>query len=700
MRQRMHNRVMLAGFLLALSTLLLLAYLPGLRGPYVLDDGENIYLNDAVAMKNLDLASLQNALRANESGPLGRPLASLSFALNHYFAGGFEDTLPFKLTNLLIHLGNAALVCFLVLLLLRSPALREVPAGRNALPLAALTSALWAIHPVQLTNVLYVVQRMNSLAATAVLAGLLIFVHGRNRLDEHRSRGLVAMTAGIVLGLSLGLVSKENAALLPLFALVIEYTLYRRDRLGASARRRLYAFYLVMVLIPVAVFAVYLIGHPEFITGSYALRHFTPYERVLTEARVLWFYLSLFVFPVPARLGLFHDDIALSTGLLAPPVTLFAVTGLFALAWFALTQNRRWPVASFAILWFFAGHALESGIFGLELAYEHRNYLPSMGFVFLFSVTLLSLLQRTKLPQMFRILLPLGLVTVLAFATWNRAGEWSGLLTLAENGARHHPGSPRANDFASKASLLEARDINSAIAYALRTVASAPREPGSRIYLRLLLATAETEINASLAALPERDRGSPKAVVIKGLPGEVTVQTANQGVHLGHDAVSARVIAELLETGPITVHTVVALENLRHCVIDTPRVCGSLEADAMHWTGIAAGNPRTSDDYRAILARDAAMLFAHRGDYDRALRYMEQAADLDPGVISYRLAKTEYLIQTGRLDQAGSMIEALRGDVMRHPRFTGPNRETLDELARMHARAAEKSRRPRDSDDL
>jgi tetratricopeptide (TPR) repeat protein len=688
----MNTRLAHVYILLAVSALLFLIYLPGLSGPYVLDDGENIYLNDAIALKDLGPTSIYNAMRANESGPLLRPLASLSFALNHYFAGGFENTLPFKLTNLLIHLGNTALVYFLVLLLLQSPALRDTPMGINPLPVAALASALWALHPVQLTNVLYVVQRMNSLSAMGVLIGLLIFMRGRRLVDESRSRGIITMTTGIVLGLLLGLMAKENAALLPLFALAIEYTFYRRDRLDGQIRRRLHAFYLVMVLIPVIIFAIYLISHPEFIKGSYALRHFTPYERLLTEARVLWIYLGLFIFPAPGHLGLFHDDITLGTGLFAPPATLLAIAGLGALALFALTKTRQWPVTSFAVLWFLAGHVLESGIFGLELAYEHRNYLPSLGFFFLSSFALLSLLQKLKLTATIRVLLPFGLVFALAFSTWSRAGTWSDLYSIAETSARHHPNSSRANDFASKASLLETNNINRAIAYALRTVASAPQEPGSRIYLRLLLATAEAEINASLAKSQRKATMPPKNVEIKGLPEEIEVKTDNGNVRLTHEAASAKIIMSLLKTEPVTVHTVVALENFRQCVIGATRVCAHLQADATGWLTVAANNPRSSNEYRAIIYRDAAMLSAHQGEYGQALDYIEKAAELEPGILTYRLAKTEYLIRVGRLGQARLMLDALQTDVAHYPRFSATNREALDALARMYAQAAEKSR--------
>jgi hypothetical protein len=106
---------------LSIFLLVFLVYSPGLNGPYVLDDGENITLNEAVAIKEISLDSISNALVSNQSGLFKRPLASLSFALNHYFADGFENTLPFKMTNIAIHLANGLLLYYLSLLILRRP---------------------------------------------------------------------------------------------------------------------------------------------------------------------------------------------------------------------------------------------------------------------------------------------------------------------------------------------------------------------------------------------------------------------------------------------------------------------------------------------------------------------------------------------------------------------------------------------------
>ena len=84
----MPQRLIHFAVFLCMFLLVILVYYPGLHGPYVLDDEENITLNEAVAIKEISLESISNVLLSNQSGLFKRPLASLSFALNHYFADG------------------------------------------------------------------------------------------------------------------------------------------------------------------------------------------------------------------------------------------------------------------------------------------------------------------------------------------------------------------------------------------------------------------------------------------------------------------------------------------------------------------------------------------------------------------------------------------------------------------------------------
>ena len=153
------------------------------------------------------------------------------------------------------------MVYWLSVLLLRRYAGGVRPASAEAgwsamqsyLPL--VVAALWMLHPIQLTSVLYVVQRMTSMAAFFVLLGLVVFVTGRNRLESGRAHGLTLMFAGLAGGTALGFLCKQNAVLLPFYAFLVELFFYRHEALASGARRRLYRFYALTVALP-AVLAV------------------------------------------------------------------------------------------------------------------------------------------------------------------------------------------------------------------------------------------------------------------------------------------------------------------------------------------------------------------------------------------------------------------------------------------------------------
>ena len=361
-------------------------YAPGLQGPFVFDDYPNIVANQLIAVDTLDGEELRDAAFSlgNRSYP-HRGLARVSFALNYYFAGGRFDVFAFKLTNVVIHVLNGLLVYWLsVMLLRRFAGVTRGPsaaAGWSAMQsyLPLLVAALWLLHPIQLTSVLYVVQRMTSMSAFFVLAGLLLFVVGRSRLESGRPSGLGWMFAGLAGGVGLGYLCKQNAVLLPFYAFLVELFFFRHQALPQASRRRLYGFYALTVGLPVLSGLAGLIFAWDVIAQGYVYREFTLGARLLTESRVLFFYLGLLLMPQIRAFSLYHDDIVVSTGWFEPWTTLPSVVLWAALLGLALWGVRRRALWSFAVLWYLVGHSLESSLVSLELAFEHRNYLPSVG---------------------------------------------------------------------------------------------------------------------------------------------------------------------------------------------------------------------------------------------------------------------------------------------------------------------------------
>ena len=242
---------------------------------------------------------------------------------------------------------------------------------RPALIASGIAAALWLLHPIQLLPVLHVVQRMTSLSALFLLAAVWLHISAR---EQGGRAGLVKLIVAWVILWPLSFLSKETGALFPVFVLAWEL-IVRRSTVG-HLDRFARGFAMLMGLVLLAAMAYVLSPRGQWLWAGYELRGFSLAERVLTEGRVLWFYLGLMLLPRLEAFGLYHDDIALSTSLFTPWTTLPALLGLAALIWLAWWLRRRAPLVSFGIAWFFIGHALESTVLPLELAHEHRNYLP------------------------------------------------------------------------------------------------------------------------------------------------------------------------------------------------------------------------------------------------------------------------------------------------------------------------------------
>lgn len=464
-----------------------MVFLPGVSGPWVFDDLTNIVVNDYLKISSLSFKNLKQAAYSLQSGPLQRPIPMLSFALNYYFTGSFNDTTAYKLTNIFIHSLNTLLVFWLAsLIILRYRQVKPTTQKISATPavwLALLLALMWATNPMGLTSILYVVQRMASLSATFVLMGIIGYFIGRLRISQGRKSGLPIILLSIPVFGTLGMLSKENAALLPVFILAIEITLFtgewpwkRLAELPASWRRILWVAVTISGLVAIAI-AVYVN------IGPFSARPFSLYERVLTESRVLLFYILQILLPRLHRFGLQHDDIEISQSLLEPWTTLPSVIGIVILLALALITRKREPLISLGILWFFTGHLIESTIIPLEMVHEHRNYLAMFGPLLVIVGLIDSLIRNTGKRSL--LVIPIMLFIAYGGVSLLRASQWSSPDNFYRSEAAHHPKSPRAQ--AGLGTLLSRQgDYVGGIAAFRHADRLDPYEPGYLVNIHIL----------------------------------------------------------------------------------------------------------------------------------------------------------------------------------------------------------------------
>ena len=374
------TRLALLGFFVVL-VLAWFCYRPAFSGAFQLDDIPNLG----------GLAQIEDARTASDyilsgvSGPLGRPLSLLTFALQaDQFERGPE---AFLRVNVLIHLLNAILVawCLFQLALLMA-------VGRDRAILIAISAAsLWVLMPLLATSSLLIVQRMTTLSALFSLLGLGGYLTIRRNIEQTPRNSLVAMTAVLAISTLLAALAKEPGLLLPTFVLVIEATVLMRPESIGQRGWRIWTF-VVLVLPSIAAFA-YLASYLTYVDFMQLRKGFDGWERLITEAQILWMYIRKAVIGLPFQLGIYQTEYPVSRSLFELKAFV-AVSTWLALLFSALVWRRRWPLFALAVLWYIAGHAVESTVLPLELYFEHRNYLPIVGPVFALCAYLLLRADR------------------------------------------------------------------------------------------------------------------------------------------------------------------------------------------------------------------------------------------------------------------------------------------------------------------
>lgn len=389
-------------FPLLILLLGLVVYSNTIGAPFSFDDYYYVVKNPAV--KNFRYFSEPALMEQGISkGVLNqnfrsRRVAEFSFAVNYWLAGPRVEV--YHAFNIILHLANAFLVYWLVHLTLRTPLFANgggLPPGqiKNA---ALLVALFFVAHPVQTGAVTYICQRFTSMATMFYLLALNLFIvwrmdfEGAGVGDEPADGGRLwrPMVYGLsLLSTLLAMFTKEIAFTLPLMMV-----LYDGMFLGWSLKMRPWPFlpFLAsLLLIPSTILS----GGAKYEDVTRLTTSFTEtwagnpaFTYLLTQFRVIVTYLRLLILPLHQNLDY---DYPRYTDFFQGPVlgSFIFLCLLLGLAIYLYRCSARQPGAgggwqrliSFGICWFFLALAVESTIVPLkDLIFEHRLYLPSVGF--------------------------------------------------------------------------------------------------------------------------------------------------------------------------------------------------------------------------------------------------------------------------------------------------------------------------------
>jgi protein O-mannosyl-transferase len=587
-----------------------LAYSPGTGGSLQFDDQHNL---SGLADVH-DRASALRFITTGESGPLGRPIALASFAPQAYAWPDSPEVLLH--TNIFIHLLNGALVTWLLYLL----GLARQQSERPAALIGAASGGIWMLMPMLASSSLLIVQRMTTLSAAFVLMGIIAYLYARQRSQGRPILALSGMTIALLAGATLGTFTKESGVLLFVYVLVLESTLLVRPKGIPKALWR--GWFTLVLVAPFALLIYYLARYLPYPEAIILTRDFSAFERLITQAEILWRYLYLSFLPNAAALGPFHDDFAVQRSLFQAS-TMLAVAAWAAVISAAIMLRPKAPLIAFAVGWYLLGHALESSTIPLELYFEHRNYLPLVGPVYALAAAVLSI--RGQWQRVLTVTLA-AYALVLGGVLFSVASLWGSPALAAEIWHLYNPASSRAV-LALAAELQRDGYISASHRLLTRFVESNPESDTIRLQILPITCLIEREPDQgeTIGALEERLR---LARFDYGVPA--TLAKLHTMINDGQC--------------PILEHRDVLL--LSQSVLENPRYNNPLVRHNLH-----------------VLIADIG---ADSRDLDLTMTNLREALHHYPNSSTLRIALS-VLVSAGLHDTAGELLEEAEAWRPRHP---------------------------------
>jgi tetratricopeptide (TPR) repeat protein len=638
-----------------------------LNVPFVFDDISTIKENQDMHMTDFGFNEIKKAAFGKHS-PQNRPVGNITFALNYYFHQ--NSVKGYHIINIIIHILNGILLFLFInitLCVLKADNKSPIPESISYSYAAFFSGLIWLVNPVHTQSVTYIVQRLNSLAAMFFMMSFLFYVKGRisqrqsssstkseknakGNLQKGKSSKLKAQSrtialksgsnlnylwfAGSALSWILALGCKQTAATLPFFVILYEWYFFQ-DLSHEWLKRNLKYFLGISILFFIVAF-LYLGVNPldriQSIT-DYANKEFTFSERVMTQFRVVIYYLSLLFYPHPSRLRLDYN-FPLSHSLINPVTTLIslcAIIGLIVLAFYLAKKDR---LISFCIFWFFGNLIIESTVIPLAIIYEHRTYLPSM-FVCLLVVILAFRYIRQKWVV---VGLMCAVILVFSILTYQRNMVWKDAVSLWSDNVKKSPNKARPRKNLADA-LFKQGNLEKSIFHFREALKMDPEDEKTHLLLGKAL--------NGLGSIDEAIRHYSEALRIKPDYPEALVQLGNALESQGNNDEAIRHYHEALRIKPDYVG---ALNNLGVAMMRRGR-----PEEAVHFfSKVVRINPEFAEAYNNI-----GYILAQQGRTDEAIRNYEKALSIEPDFVQALNNLAVAYTGKGKYDKAISLFKKI-----------------------------------------
>ena len=427
--------------LILISLLGLIAYSNTFNAPFQWND--RYYISQNPIIQDLD-----NFIDLREAGKFkfydmlrNRYVGYLTFALNYRLHG--LDVTGYHIFNFFIHIANAILIYFFVVMTFKTPPFKDNILGTYSRHIALCSSFFFVAHPIQTEAVTYIFQRLASLAAFFYLLSLVLYIKWRFLSELRFNKGghegifekrnvlyLLALLSAV-----LAMKTKENAFTLPIMITLYELFFFN----GPIIKRRM--LFLVPLLLTSLIVPLTHSGGAE--VAARGFRGISRWDYLFTQFRVIVTYIRLLILPVGQNI---YHDYPVFDSFLKPPVLmsfmfLLSIAGCGAYMFWRSMDKPHFRLFSFGIFWFFITLSVESSIIPIPmLMNEYRVYLPSVGAFLVISLLAAALLANLKtrlrvIAIFIAVIIPLLLVAV----THTRNDLWRSETSLWEDAVSKSP---------------------------------------------------------------------------------------------------------------------------------------------------------------------------------------------------------------------------------------------------------------------
>lgn len=353
-----------------IAAMILIAYSNTFTASFHFDD--NPAINDNPTIKHVTMDNIIGILKGI------RPVVFLSLMLNYQLGG--LNVVGYHIFNIAVHIANSYFVYLLILWTLSLPVLAKRYAEK-AKWMALFGALLFAVHPVQTESVTYIITRTELLATFFYLATFLLFIKGA-------STGRRSSYIGVFFTAALSMGSKEWAVTLPALLMLYDFLFIAEGKVRAVASRWL-------LYLAVSLSWVIAVRHLDLFAATgggggvgfnvISTSGITAKTYWLTSLNVIWTYIRLLFLPINQNLDY---DYAIARTLFEFP-TLLSFFGHIAVAGttFWLYWKKGLLLIPFGVAWFYIGLSpVQSIVPIIDVIFEHRVYMPSIGFFLVFIV--------------------------------------------------------------------------------------------------------------------------------------------------------------------------------------------------------------------------------------------------------------------------------------------------------------------------